>query len=87
MTVKLELLGVKEGRAYPVTLVRAGCGAEGDLAATLDTPHVGTVGVGSSMTRIPASTVEPGGVLSIRVSGEGGGTVACGEVRTPAGSS
>lgn len=86
MTVKLELLGVQEGRSYPVTLVRAACDGEGEVVSALDTPHVGTVGVGSSVTRIPAASVTSGGPLSLRVADDAGTVVACGDVGVAAAS-
>lgn len=82
LTVKLELLGVAEGERYPARLVAAGCSAEGETVAELDAPHVGTVGVGSSLSRIGPDVL--GGdatTYSVRVLSPGGATAACGELR------
>lgn len=81
LTVKLELLGVSQGERYPARLVRAPCGEEGDTLAELQTPHVGTVGVGSSLTRVGPDVIGEEAVNSIRVDQPGGATAACGELR------
>lgn len=76
--LKLELLGVQEGKTYPVKLVRGTCDSPGETVAELDTPHVGTVGVGSSLTQIDPSAITEGGTYSIVVERPGGETAACG---------
>ena len=81
LTVKLELLGVSQGEGYPARLVRGPCGEEGDTLAELQTPHVGTVGVGSSLTRVGTDAIGEDAVYSIRVEQPDGATAACGELR------
>lgn len=81
LTVKLELLGVAEGQRYPSRLVAAACGADGSTVAELQTPHVGTVGVGSSLTRIGPDAISQDGGLSVRVDRPDGSPAACGDLR------
>lgn len=81
LTVKLELLGVNQEERYPARLVEGPCGEEGNTLAALETPHVGTVGVGSSLTRIGAAVIGGDAVYSIRVRQPDGATAACGELR------
>lgn len=81
LTVKLELLGVAEGESYPASLVAAGCSEDGSTVAELDRPHVGTVGVGSSLTRIGPDALAGSGSYSVRVASPDGGTAACGELK------
>lgn len=78
LTLKLELLGVKEGETYPARLVRGGCESPGETVAELDTPHVGTVGVGSSLTQLDPAAVREGATHSIVVETPGGEVGACG---------
>lgn len=77
-TLKLELLGVEEGETYPAKLVRGGCGEGGETVSELETPHVGTVGVGSSLTRIDTSRIEEGVAYAVVVEGTDGSRAACG---------
>ena len=81
LTVKLELLGVSQGERYPARLVRGPCGEEGTVLAELQTPHVGTVGVGSSLTRVGPDAIGEDAAHSIRVEQPDGGAAACGELR------
>lgn len=81
LTVKLELLGVGEGERYPARLTSGGCDEEGSTMAELQTPHVGTVGVGSSLTRIGSDALGEDGDYSVRVALPGGSPAACGELR------
>lgn len=78
LTLKLELLGVQEGETYPAKLVRGGCESPGEVVAELDTPHVGTVGVGSSLTELEPSQMEERGTYSIVVETPDGEPGACG---------
>lgn len=77
-TLKLELLGVQEGKTYPARLVSGTCDAPGETVAELDTPHVGTVGVGSSLTELDPSLFDEGGTHSIVVETPAGERGACG---------
>lgn len=77
-TLKLELLGVQEGKTYPARLVSGSCDSPGETVAELDTPHVGTVGVGSSLTQLDPSLIAEGGTHSIVVETPAGETGACG---------
>ena len=81
LTVKLELLGVSQGERYPARLVQGACGEEGETLAELQTPHVGTVGVGSSLTRVGPDVVGGDAAYSIRVDLPDGDLAACGELR------
>ena len=81
LTVKLELLGVSQGERYPARLVQGACGAEGETLTELQTPHVGTVGVGSSLTRIGPDVIGGDAAYSIRVELPDGAMAACGELR------
>lgn len=84
LTVKLELLGLSEGKSYPVALLEGGCDQPGEKVADLDTPHVGTVGVGSSLTRLAPGVLSEGRTYALRVLSPEGDPVACGEI-TPGG--
>ena len=81
LTVKLELLGVSQGERYPARLVQGACGGEGETLAELQTPHVGTVGVGSSLTRVGPDALSGDAAYSIRVELPNGATAACGELQ------
>ena len=78
LTLKLELLGVQEGKTYPAKLVRGTCDSPGETVAELDTPHVGTVGVGSSLTELDPSQITEGETYSIVVETPEGERGACG---------
>lgn len=82
LTVKLELLGVSQGETYPARLVVGACAEEpGRTTAELQTPHVGTVGVGSSLTRVGPGAVGSDTVYSVRVAMPDGSAAACGELK------
>lgn len=78
LTLKLELLGVSEGETYTPSLLRGGCGEGAETVAELDPPHVGTVGVGSSLTRLANDAVAADATYAVAVAGPGGERVACG---------
>ena len=78
LTLKLELLGVQEGQTYTPSLLRGGCGEGAETVANLDPPHVGTVGVGSSLTRLANDAVGGDATYAVSVDGPGGERVACG---------
>lgn len=78
LTLKLELLGVREGETYTPSLLRGGCGEGAEVVAELDRPHVGTVGVGSSLTRLANEAIPADANLAVAVAGPGGDRVACG---------
>lgn len=87
LTLKLELLGVQEGKTYPARLVRGTCDDVGETVIELDTPHVGTVGVGSSLTELDPSQVAGGQAYSIVVETPGGERGACGTLEGSRGGS
>ena len=78
LILKLELLGVREGETYTPSLLRGGCGEGAEVVAELDRPHVGTVGVGSSLTRLSNDAVAADATHAVAVAGPGGERVACG---------
>ena len=78
LTLKLELLGVQEGNSYPAMLVEGTCDSPGETVAELDTPHVGTVGVGSSLTQLDPSQITADATYSIVVETPEGERGACG---------
>lgn len=82
VTLKLELLGVAEGETYAPALLRGGCGEAAEQVAELDPPHVGTVGVGSSLTRLGSDAVAGGATYAVAVDGPEGSRLACGEFRS-----
>lgn len=85
LTLKLELLGVQEGQTYPARLVRGSCDSPGETVTELDTPHVGTVGVGSSLTQLDPGQVQEGETYSIVVETPGGERGACGTLTSGGG--
>lgn len=78
LTLKLELLGVSEGETYAASLLSGGCGEGAEPVAELQSPHVGTVGVGSSLTRLANETVSADATYAVSVDGPGDERVACG---------
>ena len=85
LTLKLELLGVQEGQTYPASLVRGTCDSPGETVAELDTPHVGTVGVGSSLTELDPAQIQEGETYSIVVETPDGERGACGTLTSGGG--
>jgi len=83
LTLKLELLGVSEGTEYGAALLRGGCEG-GEESVELQPPHVGSVGVGSSLTRLPGSALRSGGPHAVAVSSDGL-RLSCGEFGASAG--
>lgn len=81
VTLKLELLGVAEGATYTPRLLEGGCTEEAESVSELDPPHVGTVGVGSSLTRLPAEAVSSEASYAVAVEGADGDRLACGAFR------
>lgn len=84
-TIKLEVLGVDSSVEYDVPLRRGGCEAEGEQIADVGSPTVATVGLGSSLVRVPLSALPSEGRVSVRVHLPDGTLAACGEVPTPRG--
>lgn len=78
LTLKLELLGVREGETYSPSLLRGGCAEGAEVVAELDPPHVGTVGVGSSLTRLANEAVAADATYAVAVAGADGTRLACG---------
>lgn len=60
MTVKVEVLGLQEGREYPAHLHTGSCREGGDVARELEALTVNTLGIGSSSTLVPRSLTESG---------------------------
>lgn len=83
VTVKLEVLGVESGQAYEVLLHRGGCSERGEEIADVGAPTVASVGLGSSLVRLPPSALPTGGLVSVRVYLPDGTEAACAEVRSP----
>lgn len=79
-TVKLEVLGLEAGESYPATLREGGCDQEGGEVATLGPFTTAAVGLGTSVTELPAGTIQPGGTYSVHVRLPDGSAAACGEV-------
>lgn len=79
-TVKLEMLGLKAEESYPATLREGGCDREGPVIAELGPFTTAAVGLGTSVTELPAGTLEPGGTYSVHVRLPDGTRAACGEV-------
>lgn len=83
VTVKLEVLGVQSGETYQVLLHRGGCAETGEEIADVGAPTVATVGLGSSLLRLPPSGFPAEGLVSVRVYLPDGTEAACAEVRSP----
>lgn len=83
VTVKLEVLGVTSDAEYDVPLRRGGCDAEGDQIADVGSPTVATVGLGSSLVRLPISDFPTEGRVSVRIHLPDGSQAACAEVPSP----
>lgn len=83
VTVKLEVLGVQSDETYEVKLFRGGCDAQGEEIADVGAPTVASVGLGSSLVRLPPSAFPEEGLVSVRVFLPDGTEAACAEVRSP----
>jgi hypothetical protein len=83
VTVKLEVLGVTSEVEYDVPLRRGGCDAEGEMISDVGSPTVATVGLGSSLVRLPISAFPAEGRVSVRIHLSDGSQAACGEVPSP----
>lgn len=85
VTVKLEVLGVTSEAEYDVPLRRGRCDAEGDQIADVGSPTVATVGLGSSLVRLPISDFPTEGRVSVWIHLPDGSQAACAEVPSPRG--
>lgn len=85
VTVKLEVLGVTSDTEYDVPLRRGGCDAEGEQIAEVGSPTVATVGLGSSLVRLPISDFPAEGRVSVWIYLPDGRQAGCAEVGSPRG--
>lgn len=60
VTVKVEILGVKEGERYPTELRSGTCADGGNLITELEPLTVNTLGIGSSSTQVARSQLSSG---------------------------
>lgn len=79
-TVKLEMLGLETDASYPAVLREGGCDEEGAEVVTLEPFTTAAVGLGTSVTEVPAGTLEAGGTYSVHVRLSDGTAAACGEI-------
>lgn len=86
LTIKLEVLGLKSGTAYPAHLHRGSCAEGGEVLAELNSPTVASVGLGSSLTALSPDVMESGQPYFVQVHLPDGTPAACADVEKPAGS-
>lgn len=85
LTIKLEVLGLKEGTEYPAHLHSGTCEQGGDVVAELNPPTVATVGLGSSLTELSPDEMEAGQPYFVQLHLPDGTPAACADVEKPTG--
>lgn len=85
LTVKLEVLGLKNGPSYPTRIRTGTCSGEGEAVAQLAPFTVASVGLGSSLTDVARSKLESGASYAAVVESPEGQVIACAPVEPPSG--
>lgn len=80
ITIKLELLGLKEGEDYPAHLHRGSCEGGGPVVTELEPLGVNQLGLGSSSTVLDAGTLEEGTSYFVQAHLPDGTPAACADL-------